>query len=81
MMERDEALKVVSRNVNQLLADRGWTLSELARRSKNTVMIISRITRMENMPAGDVLQRIAEAFEVTIDYLFKPSDKHSKIPA
>jgi transcriptional regulator with XRE-family HTH domain len=81
VMEKDEALEVVSTNVTRLLGDRGWSLSELARRSKNTVMLISRLTRKENMPAGDVLQRIAEAFDVKIDYLFTPTSGKSKIPA
>lgn len=81
MMERTEALEVVSANVSRMLAEREWSLSELARRSQNTVMLISRLTRQENMPAGDVLLRIAEAFGVKLDDLFKPTPARKKILA
>lgn len=80
-MERTEALEVVSANVSRMLAEREWSLSELARRSQNTVMLISRLTRQENMPAGDVLLRIAEAFGVKLDDLFKPMAARKKILA
>lgn len=74
MIDKREALQVVATNVNRLLSERGWSVRELARRSENTPMLVSRLTRQENMPAGDVLKRIAEAFEIAIDDLFLPSN-------
>lgn len=81
VIHRDDALRIVAMNVNRLLKDRNWSVRELARRSENTPMAISRLTREENMPAGDVLARISEAFDVAIDDLFNPAFRPEKIPA
>lgn len=75
MMDRNESLDTIAANVDRLRIEREWSVREMARRSHNTAMIVSRIIRRENMPAGDVLARIASACGVTIDTLFASSNR------
>jgi transcriptional regulator with XRE-family HTH domain len=79
VLERNDALKLLSANLTREMQSRGWSIRELARKSKNTAMQVSRITRQENMPAGDVIARLAEALGVTIDSLFSIEAPERKI--
>ena len=77
VLSKNEALETVAANVEALILDRGWSARELARRSQNSAMRVSRLLNRENMPAADVLHRIAEALDVQLDELFE----RQKIPA
>jgi transcriptional regulator with XRE-family HTH domain len=69
MLTDDDVKANLSENLARLLADRGWSQSELARRTTDHVMTISRICRGQNAPTAGVLARIAEALDVSIDRL------------
>ncbi len=66
--------RALAQNVKRLRSQRGWTQRELARRSRVSRITISRIEN-ENEPAPRVetLERLAEAFGVSLAELFRDS--------
>jgi transcriptional regulator with XRE-family HTH domain len=71
VLSKNEALETVAANVEALILERGWSARELARRSQNSAMRVSRLLNRENMPAADALARIAECLGGSIDSLFQ----------
>lgn len=71
-MTEDQARRHLAANVQRLLASRGLTQSELARRTGDAQTTISRVVRAENVANLSLAARIAEALETTIDYLIAP---------
>lgn len=72
MLSDDEVKVNLAANLTRLLHDRDWSQSELARRTTDPIMTISRICRGQNAPTAGVLTRIAEALDVSIDRLVSP---------
>lgn len=75
MMSDDEVLSNLARNLTALLDERGISRGQLARMTSEDTMTISRTARGTNMPGAAVLARIAEALEVSVDWLIS---KHGK---
>ena len=71
MLTKTDALDVVADNLRCEMARAGIGVRELARKSENDPMTISRLTNRKNMPAADALARIAECLGVSIDSLFR----------
>lgn len=69
MLTDDQVKANIAANVTRLLAKEGWSKSELARRTGDTAMAISRICRAEHVAGSGILARIAEAFDVNVDRL------------
>ncbi len=77
-MPTDDEVRVnVAENVKRLLEDRGWSQSELARRTGNTQAAISQICAARQVCGSGVLARIAEAFDVSMDRLASPPPQKS----
>lgn len=74
----DEARRNIAANIRRLLKQRGWSQGELARRSKESAMNVSRIINGVNLPNAALLARIGEALEVSADYLISNAGKNSK---
>lgn len=77
MLTDDEVRLNTAENVNRLLQARGWSRRELARRTGDSAMAISRICRGENTAGSGLIARIAEAFDVSIDRLVGPPPKEN----
>jgi transcriptional regulator with XRE-family HTH domain len=71
VLTKTDALDVVADNLRCQMAKAGIGVRELARKSDNDPMTISRLMNRKNMPAADALARIAECLGVSIDSLFQ----------
>lgn len=61
-------------NIKRLRKDNGWTIKELARRTDMNPPHISRIETGKYQPSLETVEKLALAFEVTIDYLMHNTD-------
>lgn len=62
-------MHIIQSRINLLLEERDEPQKWLAKRSGVTEATISRICKGMSIPGGDVLGQIADAFEVSADYL------------
>ncbi len=65
----------VSRNVARLRSQQKLSLSEAGRRAHTSAGAINDIEKNGRMPGAGLLTRLAKAFDVPIDELFKKSKK------
>jgi transcriptional regulator with XRE-family HTH domain len=72
VLTKIDALEVVADNLRSEMAKAGIGVRELARRSDNEPMTISRLMNRKNMPSADALARISEVLNVSMDSLFRP---------
>ncbi|MCR5419502.1 MAG: helix-turn-helix domain-containing protein [Lachnospiraceae bacterium] len=61
---------VVLDRINELLAERGWTLYELANESKLPVSSLYNMMKRRSMPRVDTLFYICEAFNISMREFF-----------
>lgn len=73
-----EARVNIGDNIKALLKTKGWSQGELARQSNESAMNVSRIINGVNLPNAAILARLAEALEVSTDYLISRHGKNSK---
>ena len=70
------------KNIAKIIADlrkaKGWSQTELADKSEVSREIIGKYERGEAVPSVDFAKRIADAFEVSLDYLVGEG-VHSKV--
>jgi transcriptional regulator with XRE-family HTH domain len=71
VLTKTDALDVVADNLRCEMAKAGIGVRELARKSDNEPMTVSRLMNRKNMPSADALARIAEVLGVSIDSLFR----------
>lgn len=76
MITREIAKRNLAANVRRLLDRDTISMRELARRTGDSVVTISDVCREKTMPAGDVLARIADVFDVSIDRLLAEPPKN-----
>ncbi|VAW18180.1 hypothetical protein MNBD_BACTEROID01-2856 [hydrothermal vent metagenome] len=55
--------------ITELRKQKGWSQTELAKKIDVSRVIIGRYERNEAAPSIDVAKRMADAFEVSLDYL------------
>lgn len=53
----------------ELRRDRGWSQPDVAKRIGTSGAIVGRYERGEMLPSIEVARKLAEAFEVTVDFL------------
>jgi transcriptional regulator with XRE-family HTH domain len=71
VLTKTDALEIVADNLRCEMAKAGIGVRELARKSDNDPMTISRLMNRKNMPSADALARIAESLAVSMDSLFR----------
>lgn len=70
----------LSDRIKQLRTERKWTQAELADRMGIRQKQISAYERGTNIPSADVLIKMSDAFDVSLDYLaFKAKGQSAKI--
>lgn len=70
----------IHKRIKQLRIEKNWTQTELADRLKIKQKQISAYERGANKPSTEVLIRLAEVFEVSLDYLaFELQGQSSKL--
>ncbi len=72
MLTNEEARHNISVNLRRMLQSRGWSQQQLADRCDVLQVNISRILGENRLPRIDVLARIAEALETSVDLLLSP---------
>lgn len=60
---------MISRRIRQLRQEQHWTQAELAEKLGIHQKQISAYERGVNIPSTDILIKLAEVFDVTLDYL------------
>ena len=71
VLTKTDALETVADNLRHAMAAAGMGVRELARKSENDPMTISRLMNRKNMPAADALARMAEVLSISLDSLFR----------
>lgn len=66
--------------LRQLRLERGWSQSDLADRLQSTKSTVSNWEQGTRIPKVDMLEEIADLFNVDVDYLLGKTDKTTKIP-
>ena len=65
-------------NLKRLRKKRGWSQTQLAEQVGSHLSHINRIETGKYNPSLDVVQKLAAAFDVTIDYLVSDTDEDFK---
>ena len=55
--------------ITELRKQKGWSQTDLAKKIEGSCVIIGRYERNEAAPSIDIAKRMADAFEVSLDYL------------
>lgn len=61
--------------ITELRKEKGWSQSELAKQIQVSREIVGRYERGDAVPSIDIAKRIADAFEVSLDYLVGATEK------
>lgn len=59
----------IGHRITELRKQKGWSQNDLARQIDVSRVIIGRYERTEAAPSIDIAKRMANAFEVSLDYL------------
>lgn len=77
----NEILNNLAANVERLIADRGWSRRELARRVGENPVTINRLCNGENMPGTGVSLRVAAVLGVPLEQLAAPAGEAAAVSA
>ena len=72
-----ETSEIVSKNIKDLRLKAGYTQEEVAAKLSYTVQAVSRWERGKSLPDVNMLKKIAELYNVPIEYLF--NENHMEI--
>jgi transcriptional regulator with XRE-family HTH domain len=73
-------MKDLAKRIRSLREERKWTQTELAQKLEIHQKQISAYERGANKPPADILFRIAEVFDVTLDYLaYEKTNSNTKV--
>jgi len=61
--------------ISELRKQKGWSQSELAKQVEVSREIIGRYERNDAIPSIDIAKRMADAFEISLDYLVGNADE------
>jgi len=61
--------------ITELRKQKGWSQSELAKQIQVSREIVGRYERGDAVPSIDIAKRMADAFEVSLDYLVGATEK------
>ena len=61
--------------ITELRKQKGWSQSELAKQIQVSREIVGRYERGDAVPSIDIAKRMADALEVSLDYLVGTSEK------
>jgi len=73
-MTNKSTSKTLGRRILDLRKQQNWSQPDLGRKVGTSGAIIGRYERSEITPSVDVARRLAEAFDVTLDFLTSDKD-------
>lgn len=65
----------LANKITELRKEKGWSQSELAKQIQVSREIVGRYERGDAVPSIDIAKRMADAFEVSLDYLVGATEK------
>lgn len=82
MITESDARRNIAANLRRILDERRMKQTDLAKRSGESDMTVSRLLRGQNAPTITILANVAEALDVSIDRLISvpPENFEKKIP-
>lgn len=75
MTKPQVVLSTFAKRIEELRSLKGWSQAELARNFGTSAAIAGRYERGDAAPSIEVARRIADAFDVTLDYMTDPESK------
>ena len=78
-MQEEEVKAVVAENLIALRRKKQWTQAELAEKLNYSDKAVSKWERAESLPDVVILKRIADLFEVSVDFLLE-KEHESPVP-
>jgi len=75
MVQPKVVLATFAKRIEELRSLKGWSQAELARKFGTSAAIAGRYERGDAAPSIEVARRIADAFEVTLDYMTDPESQ------
>ena len=79
MISDDDVRANIAANLRAIMDDRGWSQSELARKTGQSDMMISHIMRGTRNPSVARVAQIAEALLIGMDRLVMPPPEQSPV--
>jgi len=67
--------KDLHNKITEIRKQKGWSQSELAKQISVSREIVGRYERGDAVPSIDIAKRMADAFELSVDYLVGPAEK------
>ena len=74
MKTEENPITIFAKLIQQLRKERGWSQPDLGEKSGISWQIIGRYEREEITPSIEVARKMAEAFNVLVDYLVSDRD-------
>ncbi len=65
----------LANKITELRKQKGWSQSELAKQIEVSREIVGRYERNDAMPSIDIAKRMADVFDVSLDYLVGTTEK------
>ena len=77
----EQAKSIFAANVLRILEKKNWSGRELARRTGDNPVTISRLLKGENVPGLGVCTRVAAVLDTSVDFLLRAVPEESLISA
>lgn len=74
MQKQEKAISIFAKRLHELRKDRGWSQPELGEKIGTSGKIIGRYELGYITPSIEVARKLADVFEVTLDYLISGHD-------
>jgi transcriptional regulator with XRE-family HTH domain len=71
-MSKNSVLETFARRIEELRTSKGWSQAELAKKLGTSAPVVGRYERAVTAPSIEVSRKIADALEVTLDFMTDP---------
>lgn len=71
-MSKDSVLATFAKRIEELRTLKGWSQAELAKKLGTSAPVVGRYERAVTAPSIEVSRKIANALDVTLDYMTDP---------
>ncbi len=75
MSKPQDVSAIFAKRIEELRTSKGWSQGELAKKFGTSAAIVGRYERGGSTPSIEVARKIADALEVTLDYMTDPESK------
>jgi transcriptional regulator with XRE-family HTH domain len=75
MSKPKDVLAVFSKRIEELRNAKGWSQAELAKKFGTSAPVVGRYERGASAPSIEIARKIADTFDVTLDYMTDPESE------